>query len=290
MSQYERILLWIIRIGIVALLFTPLIVSKSLFFPFITGKNFYFRIIVELVFGVWLALAIISPSYRPRRSALLIALLSFIGILTIAAVFGADPYHSFWSNFERMEGLITHLHLFAYFLVAAHMFSRKEWFVFWNLFLIAGLGQNIVALLQKLGVLTSPQGGFRSDGTIGNATYVAAYSLFVFAASLMLFLRSKVRAWRYWYGFMALFTLLTIYFTATRGAILALFVGFLLSGILFLFLARSNAPHIKKYKKWTLIALAVLIILGGSLKIFEESVLIKKSNVLSRLASISLVA
>src|SRR3989344_7698429 len=115
MSQLERVLLWIIRIGVVLILFTPLVVTQNLFFPFITGKHFFFRIIVEIIFGAWIALAAMAPQFRPAKIPLLWALAAFLGALSLATIFGVDPYHSFWSNYERMEGLITHIHVFALF-------------------------------------------------------------------------------------------------------------------------------------------------------------------------------
>src|SRR3989344_7787760 len=111
MSSLERTLLWMIWGCISLLLLTPLVVTNSLFFPFITGKNFFFRIIVEVIFGFYVALAILNRDFRPKKSPLLLVLTLFFAVVTLAALFGVDPYHSFWSNFERMEGLITHLHL-----------------------------------------------------------------------------------------------------------------------------------------------------------------------------------
>lgn len=288
MSTLHKTGLWIIKGAIFIVPFIPLYVSRALFFPFITGKAFAFRILVEIMLAVWIALAFFYKEYRPKKSILLYALIAFIAIVTLSSLLGVNPSRSFWSNFERMEGLLAHLHLFAYFLVSAHVLKIKDWIVFFNFFVVAGLGQNIVALLQKIGIVASPQGGARTDGTIGNATYVAAYSIFVLAISLLLFIRSKITWARVWYGFMGLFTLLTIYFTATRGAVLALFIGVVISGLLYLFMQKTNAPREKKYKKIVIGALVVLVIAAGLLWTFRESSFVKGSDVLSRLASISI--
>ncbi len=42
--------------GLAFIAFIPLYVSGSLFFPFITGKAFVFRILVEIIFALWLVL------------------------------------------------------------------------------------------------------------------------------------------------------------------------------------------------------------------------------------------
>src|SRR3989344_5236305 len=64
----EKMLRWIVLGGVFALPFIVFIVANNLFFPYITGKNFTFRIIVEIITGAWLALALVKPEYRPRKS------------------------------------------------------------------------------------------------------------------------------------------------------------------------------------------------------------------------------
>ncbi|MDD2225310.1 MAG: hypothetical protein PHP97_04110, partial [Candidatus Shapirobacteria bacterium] len=61
----------VICLGLYALLLTPFIVSGSLFFPYITGKAFYFRIITEILFSLWLILALLDKKYRPQKSPVL---------------------------------------------------------------------------------------------------------------------------------------------------------------------------------------------------------------------------
>src|SRR3989338_11362526 len=100
----ERTLRWIVIGGIFLLLFVPLIVAQSLFFPYITGKNFAFRIIVEIMTGAWLALMLTRAEYRPRRSWILGALVIFTAVIAAADLFGAYPFKSFWSNYDRMDG------------------------------------------------------------------------------------------------------------------------------------------------------------------------------------------
>src|SRR5262245_12916914 len=103
----EKMLRWIAIGGVYLLPFIPLIVSQSLFFPYITGKNFTFRIIVEIIAGAWLALMFISAEYRPRKSWILAATTIFVFLIALSDAFGAYPFKSFWSNYERMDGWIT---------------------------------------------------------------------------------------------------------------------------------------------------------------------------------------
>jgi hypothetical protein len=111
-----------LRYGIFAgLFFIPFIafiVTPSMLFPFITGKNFAFRIIVEIIFALWVLLMFRDKHYRPKFSWILGAFLIFTAVVGTADMFGVNPIKSFWSNFERMEGYLAIFHLLLYFIVS----------------------------------------------------------------------------------------------------------------------------------------------------------------------------
>lgn len=122
----NKILERIIIYGIFITPFIPLIVTPSLFFPFITGKNFLFRIVVEIITASWIILAFRAPEYRPKKSSVLWAFVALAATMLISALFGADIFRSFWSNLERMEGYVTLIHLFAFFVVASTLLFRER--------------------------------------------------------------------------------------------------------------------------------------------------------------------
>ncbi len=122
----NKALRWISILSIFAIAFVPLVVSSYLFFPYITGKNVLFRALVEIGFGAWLILAFRDRRYRLPVSFITVALGAFLFILFIADLHGVYWYKSFWSNFERMEGLVTHIHLFLYFLVVSAMIKGEN--------------------------------------------------------------------------------------------------------------------------------------------------------------------
>ena len=119
-----------LRLGLLVGIFTvPLIVFiviNDMFFPFITGKNFAFRVLVELMFGGWIVLAYLNEEYRPKLSAVAIAVTLLVVIVGIANIFGVNFDKSFWSNYERMDGYITTLHVFAYFLISSICFLNLK--------------------------------------------------------------------------------------------------------------------------------------------------------------------
>ncbi len=282
------IVYWAIKALFLVIPFIPLYISASLFFPYITGKAFVFRAIIELSFFAWVWLAIFYKEYRPKFSAVTIAISVWLLVVSAATIFGVNPTRSFWSNFERMEGLITYLHLAAYFVVIGSVFKKKDWMLMLNLFVITGLFQNAYVLLQKLGFLASPQGGFRTDGTIGNPTYLAAYLIFIFGIAVILWFHSnKKSVASYFYAGSALWTLASIYFTASRGPVLGLLMGLLLSAVAYLLLKKADNAQSIYIKKAVLAGLAFLIVVPAGLWSLRDTEFVKNSSGLARLTSLS---
>lgn len=232
---FDKALRWVVVGALVAAVFVPLYVSGSLFFPFISGKNFAFRIIVEIAFAAWLLLALRNPEYRPRRSVLLWSILFFIITLGVSTLLAESPYKSFWSNFERMEGLLGVAHFALYFLVAGAVFRAKEW----RTFVLVSLCVDTViigySLLQFFGVLNINQGGVRVDATFGNAIYLGVYALFHLFFALLAAYRARTEGRSIWWigGFaaIALGNAILVVLSATRGAILGLLVGVIAASI-----------------------------------------------------------
>ena len=191
---------WVAIVGIIAIpVVLPFIVASTMFFPYITGKNFTFRIIVEVVAVAWVILAFLDARFRPRFSWILSAFVFFVAVVGLADLFGANPFKSFWSNFERMEGYITLLHLLAYFVVASTVLNaEKLWNVFWyasfgaSMF-VAGMGLGpILELVPDLSRIP------RIDANFGNPIYLAVYSLFHIFIALVLLLHTKAAEWMRW--------------------------------------------------------------------------------------------
>lgn len=350
MQAFRVFALRAIRYGFFIIPFIPLFVFQGLFFPFITSKAFVFRIIIGITTALWGILALLYKEYRPRWNLITVSLCVFMGISTLASVFGVNPFQSFWSNFERMEGLITHIHLAAFFVVLLHIFKKEDWFVFFNLYVVAGFLQGFYALSQRFGYIASPQGGVRVDGTLGNPTYLAAYLIFVVAFSILLLLQknseriraiyrvalplciiyllffinggalqngeifsgnivlifallffigmfilsflcaANSRVWKYLYACSILFALTNIYFTATRGAVLALFIGAICFCVLYLAVPyrKKGNPEKKKHIWMALVGIGLAIIVPTIFVAAKESSFVSGSEVLKRLTTVSL--
>ncbi len=286
MTALDRTLVWISRLGLFLIPFVPLIISASLFFPFITGKNFAFRIITEIIFAAWLLLAVRRPLFRPTRSLLLFGVAVFLLVVFLADAFAENPFKAFWSNFERMEGFVSLAHLCAYFLVAGSVLREEKW---WHRFFATSVGVSaflgIYGILQLAGKIVINQGGVRLDGTFGNAAYFAGYMLFHLFLTVFLISRHRVPPFVKWlYGGALALQLLTLYFTATRGAFVGLLSGAVLAAGLVAFREREN----KKLRRICAAAAVVVIVAAASLFLLKDTAPVKHNPVLSRYASISL--
>ena len=280
----QNILKKIIYAGLFFVPFIPFLVSGSLFFPFITTKAFAWRIIVEIVFGLWIILACINPEYRLKKSPILYAFIGFLLIIGLADIFGVASIKSFWSNFERMEGFVSLLHLGAFFVVVGSMFKQKEWKWWWNTNLVASALMVLYCFFQLLGVLAIHQGGARVDGSLGNSAYLAVYMLInIFIAFLMFIREKKGEFLRYVYGILIFAQAVVLYYTATRGAILGLIGG--LGVMALLNVANKEQPKIRKNS--IVFIVACFVLLGGFLAVRNVS-FVKNNEVLGRFASISL--
>lgn len=277
--------------------------TSGLYFPFISGKNFIFRFLVEIAFAGWAILALRDGNYRVniKKSPLTIAYAIFMVILLLADIFGVDSGKSLWSNYERMEGFVGHIHMFGYFFVLTAMLTTLEnWQKMFKVFLgadllvlIYGYGQLLGAkgyiFADKFPAMTSwfserfpiHQSENRLDATIGNSAYFAIFCFMSLSIAGLLWSQHKSSKSAWWYPVIILLNLITLFYSGTRGTMIGLVVGVLLTlGII--------AWHEKGNARKILFGALVAVVIGISLLFsFKNSSFIKSSPTLNRLASIS---
>ncbi|MDB5260127.1 MAG: hypothetical protein JWN37_358 [Candidatus Nomurabacteria bacterium] len=223
--------------------------NSGLFFPFISGKNFLFRILVEIAFAGWVVLALKDTKYRInlKKSPLTICYGIFILVILIADLFGVDSTKSLWSNYERMEGFVGHIHLFAYFVVLVGMLhTLVDWKRMWKVFITSDILIILYAFFQWLGApglfvanhfpslakwasdhFAIHQSATRLDSTIGNSAYFAIFCL-MFVGILALEWSKSDNPRKAWgYPVLILLNLLGIVFSGTRGTMIGFLVALL---------------------------------------------------------------
>lgn len=286
MTNTKNILKYLIWGGLFVTPFIAFIVLQGMYFPFITGKGFAFRILVEILFGLFVALAFIDKEYRPKFSWITKSFLLFTLVILVADLLGQNVYKSLWSNYERMEGFVTLLHLVMYYLVASSVLKTTDiWNKFFNTSIFASVLMSIYGLLQLAGKIAISQGGVRLDGTFGNSTYLAIYFVFHIFLCFYMLVSGVKKSWYKWvYGFIIVLETILLYFTATRGAILGLIGGLLLTGILIVWKERENKT-LRKVAYWILGGLAVIVI---GFVLVRNTPLVRNSPVLGRFATLGI--
>lgn len=284
MINTRRLLIYTVIASLLAVILVPLIKADWFLFPFITGKNFAFRLAVEIGFASWLILIMRHPEYRPHRGPLLWAVGAFVAVTTLSTIFGVNPYRSFWSNYERMEGLVTFLHLGAFFLMAGSMFRTKATeILFFRTTLGASVLLSFYSLLQYFHVLKTFQSANRVEATLGNSAYLAMYLLFHIAIAAWLWSKSsKGKSNSFLYGGIIVFEIFILFLTQTRGTLLGLVAALLVGAGVTAFLQKG------KVRNYSLGVLGSVILLVALFIPLRNTPLIQENGALQRFASISL--
>ena len=290
----------IMRLLLLGVLFMPLIVSTSTFFPFVVGKAVYSRIMIELAFILWLPIIVLSKAFRLPKNLILTAMAIYILVSIISAISGVSFNASFWSTYERMQGLLDLIHWFVFSLMLISLFRT---FDHWKLLLSVNLTVSILVCLlgiaQYAGLDSfvslfpiNPSNG-RVESTLGNATYVGAFSVAnVFIATALICsslgpnltkedrrldstkIRRRARRrrarnqsqsirlnnltlWRVLWGFALVVNIIALVLSGTRGAIIGLLIALLFASLVYLI--KGQIELIRKASLSFLFAFAIAL-------------------------------
>jgi len=143
------------------------------------------------------------------------------------------------------------------------------------------------ALFQLGGVITINQGGVRVDGTFGNAIYLAVFLMFTIFFSTFLILEArnkKNQLW--WYVPAVLLQTIILYHTATRGSVLGLIVGVLVTVLTIIFFDRGRKDSLVRKASIGVIVGFIVLLIGFF--VVRDTEFVKTSPVLSRFSSLSI--
>ena len=192
-----------------------------------------------------------SVLIRVFKNPLFIFTILFILSLIISAIFAVNPYRAFWGTIDRGEGLFGMLHYFAFLVMALFIFEKKDWLNFFKVYLVVGLILIFYAFLQypfkiydfpfALKFIDSRPGSF-----VGNPSFLAVHLIFLMMFAAIVFLNNRLQPnchklplnynlitkllskfWRYFPLLIIILSVITIFLTGTRGAILGLGSGFI---------------------------------------------------------------
>jgi O-antigen ligase len=217
----------------------------------------------------------------------------FILTLTISSIFGGYFLLSFWSTFERMDGLVNWYHILLYVVVLLGVNRTiKDWQILFHTSLLVAVLVALYALGQALGLsfLMSSAGGQRLSSTLGNAAYVGSYLfLHIVIASYFLFKKIQNKNFYSWpvlyYVLGIIIFTIVLLATETRGALLGL-----LSFVFLLTLAYLYYERHKKTKFYYLVIslLVALILFFVAIFVQRDSAWVRSMPIFYRLTHVSL--
>ena len=268
----NRYLFWIVRLCIIGIILAPLVLSPHTVFPFVVGKSLWIRSLIIIAVTSFSILAFRKPEFRPKFSKILIVFGIFILINFVAAVYGSSFTKSFWSNWERMDGVLELIFWFLILVVAVSTFRNlDDWKVLFRVNICVGF---VVAVLS-VGQLFNIDFTFlsflpftvmylgeeevytvgRITSTVGNPTFLGPYlAIVVIMASGFLYERvrtlydliiSKYSIWNRDLIFTVLLflgillSLWVILLTGSRGTLLGLASSLLLLFLVLLFVSNN---------------------------------------------------
>lgn len=178
MIQLSKILIYLSLLSVI-------LVSPILLFPFIVWKFVMFRFLIGSATILFLA-SILSgfiPKWERLKHPLTIAVSLFVAWLGVSTWTAFDSHIAFWSNFERGEGFLQFIFLYALFLISLLSFEKKDFIRgLWVSVIAMGgvIGYGILAHFSLVGVPSTIGAEVRFFGSLGNPIYFGAYSLFIF--------------------------------------------------------------------------------------------------------------
>ncbi|MGC9598970.1 MAG: O-antigen ligase family protein [Minisyncoccia bacterium] len=294
-ASLRRIAKWYLYVAV----FAVVIVMNSIFFPFIGGKDYFFRFAVELA----LIFFILAWAFEMRegefaahlrtvfKKPLVIAVSVFVLVFLLACLFAYDVHAAFWANYERGEGGFQMIHYYLFFLLLALLLRTDgDWK---NIFKFSLVSAGLVILYGIGGSLTlsgfigpwsgnaNPPAGWlhklidtRFQGSLGNAAYVAPYLMFAMFFAGYLWIKRKAKgAMGIWshigYGAVIFVLLFFFYLSQTRGALLGFGLSLFVLVLYFIFAGRGS------FRKWSLIALILLVAAAGTVYSLRNSSLVQ---------------
>lgn len=288
-AQKNKIQEFIAQILLYAALLVPLVVGSSYaIFPFIFPKAIYFEIVTGLLTAVFVPLVIWNRSYRVKN-IYLYTLGMYVIILGLTGIFAHDPTRAFWSNHERMTGIVFIWYTILFSVLVTLFFSiyTKKLRGFLSYLVGVSVVVALTGIYQRIdyGFLMG-QGG-RVAGTFGNPIYLGGFSaqLALIAGYLGYINRKKPIVW--WYGTAVVINVIALYLSGTRSAFAGLAVALMIIGIYGAYKVWNAGK-----KRLVIIAtgicvglIALLFIVPARIPALQSSLLVRLTNVSGALDS-----
>lgn len=237
------------------ILLLPYIKLNNILFPYNTGRNYIFRVLSSIGFGLCCYLWFRYRSLVPKVNKISLAFATLFLVKIIAGFFSVDPYHSFWSDYLRMEGIISWMYLFAFYcLLKTVLKQKKDWLSLLK-FSIVLASLSVVYILSKWAFNPSVELD-RQTFTFGNPAFFGTHMLIHFGLALFILFQESKKKWRFLWVATFILTGIGLLLSGTRASIFGGAVFVVMTFCFYLFKKWSTRRKSRKLK----IAVGALII------------------------------
>ncbi len=224
-QQENKFAEFMVELFVYGALLIPLIVaSSSSIFPFVFPKVIYFETVVGLATAAFVGLAYRKSGYLKFNSAY-IKLCGLYGlVLALTGFTAVDPNRAFWSNHERMTGIVFVWHCLLFSVMIAVFYAHNRDRIERFLVYACGVASvvSLTGIYQKIDHSFLMGTGDRVAGTLGNPIYLGGYAAEFFLLSAYLAYRFRGN-WMKWLMLsFALINFVGMYLSGTRSAVIGL--------------------------------------------------------------------
>ena len=272
MNLSEKIIKYIKYLIYILVIAVPLVYFPTIMMPFQLSKTVVFQILTEIIFALWLSLAILNKEYRPKFTPITLALIFFMVVIFLSAIFGSDWRISLWSDESRSLGAIALAHFFALFIIASSLKEKIDWRKLWFLSFGTAVIVSLIGISQKF--FAFPRGSNewlyiiysgipeRVGSTFSNPAFMAGYLLFNFFIGAWLLVKSEKLKVKSLIGLGAILIFAAIFLSQTLGVMVGLFAGVLFLLIYFV-VKKPNLDYGFNLRKLSIILLISTVLLAG---------------------------
>lgn len=255
LKPFDKGVLYAVRYGLVFTFFIPFVVVLSYLYPWVSGKIWGFELMVEILFPLWIILAMRRREFRPATNPFFWAILVYFAIATLSMIIGDMPHRSLWSKPDRLTGMFFQYHLLAFFFMASTVwrgFFTKAAAISVTVAAVSalyGFGQ------VYLGIANSGGGSDRGSASFGNPSYLGQFLVpNIFLAAWLLW-RHRSDHWRVYWGLTIVALFFGILATKSRGAVLGPVIAALVGIIIAAVKGRG------RFRQWAFAGLGGLVVL-----------------------------
>ena len=248
-----RISLGVGKFLIFCILLIPYITTHNLLFPYSTGRTYLFRILSSAGLGLCAYLWSRFRYLQPSLDKITIALLTLILLKIISGFFSVDVYHSYWSDYLRMEGIVGWVYLISfYFLLKTVLTQKKDWLPL--LKISTGLASLSVMYILSKWALDPSVLLDRQTFTFGNPSFFGTHMLIHIGLGSFLYYQESKKPIKVIWGIAIALTTIGLSLSGTRAAVL----GGVVFGIVTLILLLISKWKTEGFSKKIKIIIAIL--------------------------------